>query len=202
MVSLEELSNLAVLAFKNGLRLHFDSILLLKKKSYPSSVLLSVLAMEEFGKYFSLSSYLFYTDVNETRDEIFEKQYLEKLYSHPFKQKAIFGRDGFVSSTEHYNKAQNRIYEDLKQRSLYVGYERERGNFLFDKGINNPFEITSEIANEQINFINKLLIKMVEEHIRGTIEMDEIEVNKILSIRLLGKLKKNSLAIAITETVC
>lgn len=189
MVTFEELSSLGILAFKNGLRLHLDSILLLKNKSIPSSVLLSVLSMEEFGKYFSLSSYVFYTSVNETRDAEFEKKYLEKLYSHPFKQRAIFGRDGFIPSTEYYDKAQNRIYEDLKQRSLYVGYEREKGNLLFDKGINNPFEITETVATEQIEFLNNLIITMVEEHVKGTIEMDEEEINEILNIKLLKKLK-------------
>lgn len=189
MVTFEELSSLGILAFKNGFRLHLDSILLLKNKSIPSSVLLSVLSMEEFGKYFSLSSYVFYTSVNETRDAEFEKKYLEKLYSHPFKQRAIFGRDGFIPSTEHYDKAQNRIYEDLKQRSLYVGYEREKGNLLFDKGINNPFEITETVATEQIEFLNNLIITMVEEHVKGIIEMDEEEVNEILNIKLLKKLK-------------
>ena len=59
MVTFDELSRLGILAFKNGLRLHLDSILLLKNKSFPSSVLLSILSMEEFGKYFSLSSYVF-----------------------------------------------------------------------------------------------------------------------------------------------
>ncbi len=130
MVTFDELSQLGILAFKNGLRLHLDSISLVKNKSFPSSILLSVLSMEEFGKYFSLSSYVFYTSVNDNRDEEFEKKYLEHLYSHPFKQRAIFGRDGFVPSTEHYDKAKNRIYEDLKQRSMYVGYERKKGNLL------------------------------------------------------------------------
>ena len=53
MVSFDELSEMAILAFKNGLRLHFDSLILLKNDSYPSATMLSVLAMEEFGKYFS-----------------------------------------------------------------------------------------------------------------------------------------------------
>jgi len=189
MVTFDELTRLGILAFKNGLRLHLDSIFLFNNTSYPSSVLLSVLSMEEFGKYFSLSSYIFYTKVNETRDKEFEKEFLGKLYSHPFKQRVIFGRDGFETSLEFYDKAKNRIYEDLKQRALYVGYDRVKGNLLFDKGINNPFEITEKEAKEQVTFINDLIIKMTDEHVKGIIQMDENEINKILNSDLLSKLK-------------
>jgi len=189
MISLEELSNMAILAFQNALRLHFDSILLYENDSYSSSVVLSILSMEEFGKYCSLSSYVFYTDVNHTRDLVFEEKYLKHLYNHPFKQRQIFGRDGFIVSTDLYNRAKHRFYEDLKHRALYVGYERDKGNLLFDKGINNPFLITKEIAKDQICFQNKLLINLVEERLEGIIEMDEEDVNEILNNELLQKLK-------------
>lgn len=188
MVPFEELSRLGILAFKNGLRLHFDSVLLLNNKANPSAILLSVLSMEEFGKYFSLSSYVFYTKGHEDRDEEFEKKFLEKLYSHPFKQRAIFGRDGFEPSSVNFNKAKNRIFEDLKQKSLYVGYQREKGKLLFDKGINNPNEISEEVAKKQIKFINDLIIKMTEDKVKGIVEMDEEEINDMLDTGLLQKL--------------
>jgi AbiV family abortive infection protein len=46
-LNLRKLQHIAGLALQNGIRLHFDSIVLLKNKSYPSALFLSVIAMEE-----------------------------------------------------------------------------------------------------------------------------------------------------------
>lgn len=190
MVPLDELSNVAILAFENGLRLHFDSILLYENGSFPSSVVLSVLAMEEFGKYFSLSAYVFYTRTSDHRDKEFDGEFLNKLYNHPFKQRSTFGRDGFIASTEHFNKANSRYYEDLKQRALYIGYERKKGDLLFDKGINNPHHINRQIAKEQISFQNELIVDVVKQHLDGILEFDEPKVNEMLTSNLLDRLEK------------
>jgi len=190
MITYKKLSNMAILAFKNGLRLHFDSFILFEKKSYPSATMLSILAMEEFGKYFSLSAYVFYTSVNKTRDEKFEKDYIFRLYNHPFKQMACFGRDGFEPSIELLKKVESRYFENLKQKSLYVGFDREKNEILFNKAVNNPEKITNNKAIKQISFLNKLLIRMVNNNIIGITEMDEDEINELLNKDLLGKLQE------------
>jgi len=189
MIGLDNLSKMAILSFKNGLRLHFDSFILFENKSFPSSVLLSVLSMEEFGKYFSLSSYVFYSEINESRDEEFEKEYLSRLYKHPFKQSMIFGRDGFKTSSENFRKASQRYYEDLKQQSVYVGYRRNKGEFLYKEGINNPDSINSTKAKEQLVFLNDLIINFVKEQLDGLIELDEPEVNDLLNLNLFNRLR-------------
>lgn len=190
MIPLDDLSDIAILAFENGLRLHFDSILLYENGSFPSSVVLSVLAMEEFGKYFSLSAFVFYTGTSSNRNKESEDEFLNTLYNHPFKQRSTFGRDGFVASTEHFNKASSRYYEDLKQRALYVGYERKKGNIVYGKGINNPHQITRQIAKDQISFQNKLMIKIAKQYLDGIVEFDEPEVNEMLTLNLLNRLEK------------
>jgi len=55
--------------------------------------MLSILSMEEFEKYFSLSSYVFYSDISVNRDEKFENKYLKHLFNLPFKQRVIFSSD-------------------------------------------------------------------------------------------------------------
>lgn len=190
MITYRKLSNMAILAFKNGLRLHFDSMILLDNKSYPSATMLSVLAMEEFGKYFSLSTYVFYTRVNDTRDEKNEKEFLFMLYNHPFKQMACFGRDGFEPSFKLMKKVESRYFENLKQRSLYVGFDREKKEILFDKRVNNPDRINDKTAIKQITFLNELLIGMVNEKLIGIIELDEDEINDLLNEDLLKRLKR------------
>jgi AbiV family abortive infection protein len=189
MISYKRLSNIAILAFKNGYRLHIDSVKLLMKKSFPSATMLSILAMEEFGKYFSLSTYIFYTRTNETRDAKFEDEYLKELYVHPFKQRACFGRDGFIQSDKLFLHATNRKFDELKQKSIYVGFRRSKGKISYDKPIYNPFKISENIARKQVFFLNKLLIDMAQDQVSGIIEMDEEEVNDMLSVKMIRKLK-------------
>ena len=190
MISFSKLSKMAILAFINGLRLHFDSVILIENKSYPSATMLSVLAMEEFGKYFSLSSYMYYSSVNDNRDEQHEMNILSMLYKHPFKQSTCFGRDGFEPNEELRIKAADRYFEDLKHRSMYVGFDREKGEILVNKKVNNPYKVNRKKSLKQVLFLNDLLIGLTKDRVEGRIELDEEEVNHILNKKLLKKLKK------------
>ena len=58
-VNLRKIDRMAVLAFKNSLRLHEDAIILFNKHRFPSAYTLSVLSLEELGKYFSLEDFFF-----------------------------------------------------------------------------------------------------------------------------------------------
>lgn len=189
MVTYKRLSRMAVLSFKNGYRLHLDSLKLLQLGSFPSATMLSVLAMEEFGKYFSLSSYVFYTQTNNNRDLKFEDSYLKDLYSHPLKQQICFGRDGFRPSDELAHRASNREFEDLKQSSTYVGFKRTKGKICYEKQITNPLKISKRIAVKQVRFLNRLLMNMAKERIAGIIQMDEDEINNMLYSKMLKTLR-------------
>lgn len=193
MVSYSKLSRIAVLAFKNGYRLHIDSLRLLSKKSYASATMLSVLAMEEFGKYFSLSSYVFYTGTNDTRDDSFEDEYLRGLYLHPLKQQMCFGRDGFLPSAELSRRASEREFEELKQSSTYVGFRRSKQSIRYDKPICNPLKISKTTATRQVRFLNTLLINMAKDRLAGIIEMDEEEVNEMLSSVMIKRLRSSKI---------
>ena len=191
MITFKRLSLWGINSFKNGLRLHFDSIILLKNRAYPSAIMLSILAMEEFGKYFLLSTYIFDTQINHIRDLKFEKEFLDKLYDHPFKQAACFDIDGFLPSSSKMEKAQERFFENLKQRAIYVGFERKKGQINFDTHLNNPGKINKSVALKQISFLNKLLINLVSDHIKGIIEMDEEKINDLLNRKLLLRLQSS-----------
>ena len=56
-LSIYKFKKIATESFKNGLRLHFDSILLYNNKSFPSAFQLSVLALEEFSKSYWVEHY-------------------------------------------------------------------------------------------------------------------------------------------------
>ena len=55
---------LAAESLKNGLRLHFDSILLYRSKSYPSALQLSILALEEISKSYWIEHYYYSSITN------------------------------------------------------------------------------------------------------------------------------------------
>lgn len=100
---------------------------------------------------------------------------------------ACFGRDGFESSEKLRLKVKDRYFEDLKQRSLYVGFDREKKEILLNKKVNNPDNINDKKSSKQILFLNDLLIGMIKEKIDGIIELDEEEINDLLNIDLLEK---------------
>lgn len=193
MVTFGDLTDWAILAFKNGLRLHFDAATLFKNEAYSSSVLLSVLAMEEFSKHGSLSSYVFSTDHDGPNEKVDDDGYIKKLYDHTFKQAFFFSRDGLVDAyqePEKYKEAKNRFYESLKHNATYVGYDRGRkGGIKFSDGLLHPDQIDREIAFKQLSLVNAALIKITQAHLGEAYSFDEEEVNDLLDEDLLEKLK-------------
>ena|SRR5436190_16285161 len=91
-LSIYKFKKLAIESFKNGLRLHFDSILLYRNQSFPSSFQLSIFALEELAKSYWIEHYYYSSLTNDNfPDRDFEQKWLALLYFHPAKQKAFFG---------------------------------------------------------------------------------------------------------------
>ena len=61
----ENIEHMASLAFKNGLRIHNDSIVLFNNKSYSTAYFLSVLAIEEFGKVQLLDDLYYHNNIDD-----------------------------------------------------------------------------------------------------------------------------------------
>src|SRR5712691_3699325 len=85
-VNLRKLERMAVLSFRNGLRLHGDSIALFRRRSFASSYALSVLALEEIGKYHILEDLVWNTRVNGRRTPDEEEAFVRLAYDHRVKQ--------------------------------------------------------------------------------------------------------------------
>ena len=147
---------IATEAFKNGLRLHFDSILLFQNKSFPSAFQLSVLALEELSKSFWVEHYYYSSATNGNfPDKDFEQEWLDLLYFHPKKQKAFFGwgysrhyRTNFINFIE------NRQLELKKQKATYVGLKKNRKTVDVNGRISLPTEIKEKDAKQMIALIN------------------------------------------------
>jgi AbiV family abortive infection protein len=58
--NMKKFERMCILAFSNALRLHSDSVLLFKHKSYASAYAISILALEETGKYHLLANFVWH----------------------------------------------------------------------------------------------------------------------------------------------
>jgi AbiV family abortive infection protein len=90
---------IATESLKNGIRLHFDSILLFNNKSYPTSLQIAIIAIEEIAKAKWVEHYYYSSITNDGFPEKdFEQKWLKLLYFHPKKQYAFLARELFEYS--------------------------------------------------------------------------------------------------------
>ncbi len=183
---------IATESFKNGLRLHFDSILLYENKSFPSSFQLSVIAMEELAKSYWVEHYYWSSEVNNYwPDEDFEQKWLKLLYLHPEKQKAFFGwRQYFDYSPKFVKFVEKKQLELKKQKATYVGLDRNKGKIDVNSRISVPMRIKNKDAKQMISMINDLLIESCENKLLQGFCSDIEEKDELLNKGLLIRLKK------------
>ncbi len=140
-------------SYRNGLRFHFDSIILYKHESYPSVISLSVLAQEEFGKYLLIYQALSRLLNGENSVEEFNK-FIRKVVFHDHTMKQFAYALEYVPHIQHFESLINdtRKYEKMKQLSLYVGLKK-------NDSISLPFKIINKNkAQKQIKYMNLALI--------------------------------------------
>lgn len=158
-LSVYKFKKIATESFKNGLRLYFDSILLYKNKSFPSSFQLSVLALEEFSKSDWVEHYYYSSITNQGfPDKIFEQEWLNLLYFHPRKQKAFFG---WGISREYSSKFITMIekgeLELKKQKATYVGLKKTKKVVEVNGKISLPIQIKELDAKQLISLLTDYL---------------------------------------------
>ena len=198
MKNLKKAAKMAMLAFENGIRLHKDSILLYKNKSFPSAYFFSILTQEEIGKAFLLEEHVYQMRgrVNEI-DKDCEKMMLDILISHRAKQ-GWFSKLADDPHKYHGKKYPRFIkevtsgkMEEEKQNAIYVGLTK-KGNKLNKKGkiIIPSKRITPKDAENQITRVNDFIILLIEECRRGVSMVDTEELYSILKMKVAEELKK------------
>jgi AbiV family abortive infection protein len=144
-----KLKKMATHALANALRLHFDSILLFRNGSYPTAFQISVLVLEEFAKAKEIEHYYWSSITNSGfPDEAFEREWLELLYLHPWKQTAFFARDLFSYSPTFMKSIEKRQLEIKKQRATYVGLEKLGRKINTASRISTPFRVSEKAAKK------------------------------------------------------
>ena len=174
-VNLDKIDKMALITFQNVVRLHLDSITLFMANSYPSAFYLSVIALEELGKIFLISDFLYDSRVtgryNEYKsEELFrvfgknlEEGYFKKIvFNHKRKQfhfVRTFDRED-KPSTQYFKKIADGTIENEKQNSLYVGLKRFGKKIDMKSPIINPLKLTKKTSEYQINLIHKCLLEL------------------------------------------
>lgn len=183
---------LASESLKNGLRLHFDSILLYRSRSYPSALQLSILALEEISKSYWIEHYYDSSVTNTGFPDVeFEQSWLKLLYVHTNKHQAFVGwgwseqyRESFVKSLR------NGDIDKLKQTATYVGLERINRKIDTKGRISSPDKIKATDARKMISVVNDHLLDRCEmKSYYGNAyqieEKDEV-LTEIVEIKLNG----------------
>ena len=190
-INLRKIDKMAGLSFENGLRLHFDSIVLFNSKSFPSAFFLSVLAIEEIGKSFLLTDFLFHSRIDGRMGEKMEKKWLGLIYLHRTKQNSFaFNFDSIFSTDNFFESIYKGEQEILKQNSVYIGLERNKRKINLKSRINNPLKINEKKAQDQITSINDCLLCFILGAIKEAYCVDADSVEKLLNEHLYNKLKK------------
>jgi AbiV family abortive infection protein len=180
-ISFRKLAALELECYRNGLQLHFDSILLMKARSYSSAFAISVIASEELGKGFGFAEMSFQAGFNKTFDAHDEMFWNKLLSDHKLKQgwfvSELFGRDR-MSVLKRYTT----IQVD-KNNALYVGVRKGNHHIV------RPFLIPASKARKQIGTVNEGLISLAEARLRD-LDFDEDNLDLVFRRRrLLNRLK-------------
>ncbi|MFI5071593.1 MAG: AbiV family abortive infection protein [Terriglobales bacterium] len=86
-LSTRKLNALQYTCFQNALRLHFDSVLLAKVRSFASAFAISVIASEELGKAFGIAEIIFQAGFDNGRLHAEDSKFVRALLSdHKLKQ--------------------------------------------------------------------------------------------------------------------
>jgi len=182
---------LATESFNNGLRLHFDAILLFNNKSYPSAYQMSILSLEEFAKSYWVEHY-YYSSITNSGfpDEQFEQKWLKMLYIHPKKQNAFLGWNNHLDySPKFVEFVKNNQLEIQKQRSVYVGLDKKKSKIDVNSRISLPSRIKESDAKKMISMINDYLKEICYRKNQQEFYFDIEEMDKIISNELFEKLK-------------
>jgi AbiV family abortive infection protein len=181
-ISRRKLEELAFQSVQNGISLHFDSILLLSKRSFGSAFALSVIASEEFGKGFAIEEMLFQAGLLGGLQGHEEEVLRDLLRQHKLKQawfvSSVFG----VLAPKYILKGLQRIQGD-KNDALYVGVRR--GNHQ----IVRPFLVSKSKASEQVRTVNRALIDLIERRLEHGFD-DEVSDQVLRRRRLLKRLQR------------
>jgi len=191
-LSIYKFKKLSTESFRNGLRLHFDSILLFNNDSFPSALQLSILALEEFSKSYWIEHYYYSSITNEGfPDAEFEQKWLKLLYVHTKKHQAFIGWGWEMQYIDSFNKSLRDGSLDIKKQiATYVGLKRLKSKIETKGRISSPFSIKQADAKKMISVLNDYLLDRCDMKKFYDYHFDIKEKDEMLNDDLYDKLEK------------
>jgi len=187
-ISFRKLEELEFQCHQNALRLHFDSVLLYKEKSFASAFALSVIASEEFGKGFAIAEISFQAGFHKRFYEHDEK-FLRALFSdHKLKQGWFVSSLFDIFTSKGVLKTIGKLQTE-KNNALYVGVRRGNHHIV------RPFLVPPSKARKQIRTVNNALIDLIELRLDNSFSED-ISDQIFRRRRLLRQLRQATTTLA------
>jgi AbiV family abortive infection protein len=184
-VNLNKIDKMAGLTFRNVLRLHFDSIVLFKNESFPSAFFLSVLALEELGKYYMLDHFLFHSRVDGRMGEDWDRKWLNDIFSHKSKQLVFTNTNRFDLSNNFIKTVYEGKLEIEKQNSVYVGLPKQNREINLSGKIKNPFKINLSKSKKQITLMNDNLLEQCLLVVKEAGSLDSYYAEELINFNLV-----------------
>lgn len=202
-INLNKIDKLIYLSYLNSIHLHKTSLELFNNENYGLAYYLSVISLEEMGKAFMLSDFLWNSRMNgrynsyqdkditkELKTSDYEEYSLREIFSkHRSKQKA-FIQNGhsdfytFLGNQRSKNKVKiSKIVQDVlsgkleekKLNSIYVGLPKINGRIIYKQGKTiNPL---SWPMNETLILIKRVHNEILSTTLRMYIEESSLESN-------------------------
>ena len=190
-VSLRKLARMAVLAFRNALRLHEDSIRLYSLGSYASGYALSVIAAEEIGKFILLEHVVWNTQVNGRGTAEEEHAWLSLMLNHRVKQDHFGGHAEYsVIGAPLARRISSGELERRKHRALYVGLPTAKRKINVRGRIISPHTVRRRAAVEQITLVNDFVVAFAAAVVLGDMWTDIEAMKSVLTMRLANRLMR------------
>jgi len=189
-VNLRKIERMACLALKNGLRLHFDSILLFRNSCFPSAYFLSILALEEIGKFFLVEDVYWHSAV-EGMERQWQEKFIDLIYSHRRKQTSFGWNLDLIARPSKFTKELfDGNIELKKQKAVYVGLPRNKRKTNMRGRINNPMSISKKKAGDQITSVNDRIIEFTLGVVKEVYGVETYCAEEIFSSTLFEELNK------------
>ena len=189
-VNMYKIEKMGVIVFENALRLHEDSILLFTNNRFPSAYALSVLSLEEIGKYFLLEDFVWHSRGDRyTLDE--EEAFIKLIYHHRIKQNmfAYQNISGFAKKT--IKHLETGYVEQFKQEAIYVGLPRKGGKIDIKGRISIPNNrISKQKSEKHITLLNDFILCLSAGVLKGFYIVDIAALEDVLTQNLIARLNK------------
>lgn len=181
-------ARMATLAFENALQLHDDSISLFARRSYGSSLALSVLAAEEIGKYFWVEDLVYHTVSEGPWSPEEQEEWLKRAYDHGVKQRQFASAAEDALPQKIFQRILEGALERDKQRGFYVGLPRRGKGLDLLARVSSPHFTGRRSAEAQITSVNDFFVVFAVGCASETLILDIPAVEEMLTLKLARSL--------------